>query len=504
MSLLRHGILGHPAVDATTRRQPVKPAAHLQWRAVSPHESAFTSGPESRGKLRVLSHSLAAFSTGSCSQANPPVQPATRDSALRTHVACRQQLTLMGATVSGRQRKQESLQNLERDRSAFLREPAPQDRKIPVSLHFFAAEYQYKRCGELRVKTTTQVVLAGQVPSLAISINETHVNELALRRWLWKTFYPGQQETLLRGVEHWQVCTHFFKGSKTKGAFWVKPQWDQDGSVSIVKYKDQVHDGEGVEKYPKRSDHVQRSTTGKAKSLGIFLVLESRHPNDVAPVPPLPAPDSDGDNSSVVTPRRRRTAATAYAASTTTTTVSAEATSSTAPTTFAPSTAGRPSTATSFLDLTGLARSGQALTKVTPTKISVDLPALNRRDMGDHDSTWIRSPDTEQNDDQTSVSEYGRERFPPPGNLVVRGAGSPVRRGSTAGGQSDVYEIEEEDFVTKLIGRKRKRAKPSSTEADGGPKRNKGGRQTRSKTPSVDAFATTRQSGRLLARVSAD
>ena len=179
MSLLRYGILGYSAVDATPRqysRQPVKPAAHLQWRAISPLESAFTPGPKSRGKMRVLSAPLATFDSSSCFHANPQVQLATRDSALRTHVACRQQLSLMGATVSGRQRKEESLQHLEKDRSAFLRQPAPQDRKIPVSLHFFAAEYQYKHCGEHRVKTTTNILPIGQIESLAISINETHVN----------------------------------------------------------------------------------------------------------------------------------------------------------------------------------------------------------------------------------------------------------------------------------------------------------------------------------------
>lgn len=410
----------------------------------------------------------------------------------------------MDATTQGRRRRDESLQDLEKDRNALLRQPAPQDRKIPVSLHFFAAEYRHKPCGEFPIKTTTKILPIGHVEALALSINESHASELAFLRWLWRTFYPREEHTLGQGVEHWQLCTTLDQGTQLRPPTWTRPAlpaWNEDGPVSIIKYKDLVHEGDGTEKFPKRSLFVPRSKSGRAKVLGIFLVLETRDRRDVDQAP-LPDDDSDGDF--LVTPSRRQSAAKVHAASSTAR--STKAPSSTAPTSFTPSIRRRPSTATSFLDLTGLAGTRRALTSVKEGKISVDLPALDARDMGDHDTAWLRSPGTAKNDVEASVSEYGQERFQAPGHLRVRRADA-SRRPATAeaGGEPDVYEVEEEDFVTKLIGRKRKRPKPSSVEADGGPKRsNKGARQTRSKTPSVDIFASTRQSGRLLARMSAE
>lgn len=428
------------------------------------------------------------------------VQPAQdQTNALQTHVTSRHQFSLIGSTSIGRQRRDESLIGLEKDRSALARKPAPQDRKIPVSLHFFVAEWRREFVGEFPIKTTTKIVPVGRIESLNISINDNHDNELALLQWLWATFHPREEHTLNQPIENWRICTTLDVGTTQRRPTWVKPAWETGSQVSLVKYKDMVHDGEGKEKDPRRSIFVQKSKSARAKALGVFVVIETRDKDDVEQPPPSVASDSDGDSLFLVTPRRRRVVAKTTNAPGTAR--STKASSSTAPTSFAPSTKGRPSTATSSLDLTGLAWPAGTSGRLKPCKFSVDLPARGERHRTPQPPAWVRSPDVPRFDVDLSVSDDGRETFVPSGELSYKKPDMSPRPGSVGTGEeADVVEVED-DVVTRLVGRKRKRAKPNSVEADGGPKRrNKGRVQTRSMTPGVEA-AATRQSSRILAQV---
>lgn len=142
-----------------------------------------------------------------------------------------------------------------------------------VSLHFFFAQYENVAVGRYVTKTFIKIWTSGRTDSALIPIGTSFPNQREMIAWLLKSFWANKR-TCDVPPEGWEVCTTVDTGTATRAPSWDGLPWDPERPLSLVDYKDQVHDEEGRDKDRKRSGFVQQTKNAKQKVLGVFLVHE--------------------------------------------------------------------------------------------------------------------------------------------------------------------------------------------------------------------------------------
>ena len=464
-------------------------------------------------------------------------------SALLTHIARPPQPSLMAATQLGRQERNTSLANLEKDRANLTRQPDPLTRKFPVTMSFFVVQYRAIMLGDIPAKDVVKVTRLRTTTPILLGLNDWFPNEQALLQWLFQNLHVRTSDLGDKGVEHWRIATTVDVGTQNRRGGWETPNWDEHNAVQLLLYKEMVHEADGKEKDPRRIPLIHGFSAKSARRvLGVFVVHEHRLPEEeeapnniygqpsmpqthgqqqpVPALPPAPALAPALALHPSAGPRNPRTPSPCD--SDNETLFVAQGSSPCAPrsnaqpssrvkslkprsilSSFATHGGRAASTVPSSVDLPSIALSSLALSRSSAPNTAMGYQNQQEQAV---DDPWIHSPDQDEFFQRTPNG--GGSPFVQPADLEAEAVGGPDVGHKEIGEASGTVFVEEDvrDEVVALVHRKRKRPSPRTACADGKPKLKKPKKAGQSKKtappgrPQQPANAGTRQSERIQAR----
>ena len=235
-------------------------------------------------------------------------QPQRRTGQLSTYVSNSGAPSLAAATSTARLQRQDSLQSLEKDKHALPRRNDLTKHQFPVMMVFLIAPYESTTIGRYTTKKYKKIEFSGSTVELPLLLTRRHATERDLLQWLFQTLRVTEDQTGGKKpcVDDWRICTNAQRGTQVKAGSWQRPAWKPDAPITLLDYKEMVHEADGKDKDSHRSGWMPGKTARHTRRvLAVFAVSEvvlgekalyETRAKSPTPPPPPPALETYNDD----------------------------------------------------------------------------------------------------------------------------------------------------------------------------------------------------------------